>query len=68
MIGSELEEGTVAEDAVALTGDFPFRGGPPRVQHASHSPGLHRLLEAIEDSQGALTTAEHNSLVKVRIR
>lgn len=56
----------MAEDAVALTGDFPFCSGPPRVQRASHSPGLRRLLEAIEDSQGALTTAEHNSLVKVK--
>lgn len=65
MVGCELEEGAVAEDAVALKGDFPFQGGPPRVQHSSHSPGLGRLLEAIEDSQGSLSTAEHNSLVKV---
>ena len=66
VVGCELEGGAEMEDAIALKGDFPFQGiGPPRVQHTSHSPGLHRLLEAIEDSQGKLSTAEHTSLVKV---
>ena len=61
----ELEEAGAA-DALHLVEDFPFEGGPPTTTGASHSPGLGRLIDAIEDCRDALTTAEHNSMVKVR--
>ena len=67
VVFSELEEAGTA-DALHLKEDFPFEGGPPTTARASHSPGLGRLIEAIEDCREALSTAEHNSLVKVLLR
>jgi hypothetical protein len=64
VVFSELEEAGAA-DALQLTEAFPFEGGPPTTARASNSPGLGRLIEAIEDCRDALSTAEHNSLVKV---
>ncbi len=61
---SELEEAGAA-DALLLAEDFPFEAGPPTTVGQSHSPGLGRLVDAIEDCRDALSTAEHNSLVKV---
>ena len=67
VVFGELEE-TGATDALQLTEDFPFEARPPTTAHASHSPALARLVEAIEDCKDSLSTAEHNSLVKVLAR
>ena len=66
VVFSELEEADAA-DALLLAEDFPFEAGPPTMVGQSHSPGLGRLVDAIEDCRDALSTAEHNSLVKVLI-
>lgn len=44
---------------------FPFEGCPPTKAEPGHSPGLHRLTQAIQAKLPGMSTAERNSVIKV---
>jgi hypothetical protein len=44
---------------------YPFEGCPPAKPERGHSPGLHRLVAAIQAKLGHMSSAERNSLIKV---